>query len=309
MSTARARADHALARGVVLSLVAHTLAIGAVVLTAPVREIRLQLIDIAIARNLPATAAQSTPAAARDSDHKVLFDPPAVATVAPSIDMPDRLPDPVPAADHRPVAPPAALPVIGGSAPNVRPANGRSIALARPRAKPVAARAPAAAPMQPRSAISAVATQPAMPSATSRFAAAAMAPSVAPPAPLDDDGVNRKPAYPLIARRRGHEGTVIVRARVDPSGLAARVQIVAGSNHASLDRAAAAAVAGWRFRPAERAGQVVAGSIDVPIIFQLRAPSAVTQTEGTGIFLDFARMVSADFVQMKGLGSSLCWSI
>ncbi|MDO8730546.1 MAG: energy transducer TonB [Candidatus Omnitrophota bacterium] len=80
---------------------------------------------------------------------------------------------------------------------------------------------------------------------------------------------NTAPPYPRLARVQGWQGTVLVRAWVAPSGEVASVRVAESSGRGILDRAAAVAVQGWKFRPARRKGQAVASTVDVPITFQL----------------------------------------
>jgi len=61
-----------------------------------------------------------------------------------------------------------------------------------------------------------------------------------------------------------------MRVTVDAQGRAERTEVLESSGHASLDRAAEAAVRTWRYRPAERDGHAVGGRIDVPIVFRLQ---------------------------------------
>lgn len=72
-----------------------------------------------------------------------------------------------------------------------------------------------------------------------------------------------KPDYPLAARRRGTEGRVVLRVRVDEDGRVADLQVGRSSGSAMLDGAASKAVAAWRFRAP--AGSMLA----VPILFEL----------------------------------------
>lgn len=80
---------------------------------------------------------------------------------------------------------------------------------------------------------------------------------------------NTAPPYPRLARVQGWQGTVLVRAWVAPSGEVASIRVAESSGRSILDQAAAAAVQGWKFRPARRKGQAVASTVDVPITFQL----------------------------------------
>jgi periplasmic protein TonB len=80
---------------------------------------------------------------------------------------------------------------------------------------------------------------------------------------------NPKPPYPLVARRQGAEGRVVLRAQVLVDGRCAEVRIVHSSGHTLLDESALSAVRRWRFVPATRAGTPVAASVDIPISFRL----------------------------------------
>jgi len=83
------------------------------------------------------------------------------------------------------------------------------------------------------------------------------------------DLVNPAPAYPWISRRYGEQGRVILDVSVTSEGRANAVRIKRSSGSARLDRAALAAVLKWRFSPARRGGQSIAGRIEVPISFRL----------------------------------------
>lgn len=80
---------------------------------------------------------------------------------------------------------------------------------------------------------------------------------------------NPKPDYPLLARRKGLEGRVLVRVAVRPDGTAESAAVVQSSGHDILDRAARSTIAQWRFRPASIGHKPVAGTIDVPVVFRL----------------------------------------
>jgi len=78
------------------------------------------------------------------------------------------------------------------------------------------------------------------------------------------------PSYPASALRRGESGEVLLRIDVDTEGRVADVNLVHGSGSRALDRAAISAVRDWRFRPGQRDGQPVAGTVNVPITFDSR---------------------------------------
>ena len=80
---------------------------------------------------------------------------------------------------------------------------------------------------------------------------------------------NPPPAYPLAARRRGVEGTVLVRAEISVGGECQRAELKKTSGHEMLDHAALEAVKKWRFVPAKRGSQAVVAWVEVPITFKL----------------------------------------
>jgi periplasmic protein TonB len=76
------------------------------------------------------------------------------------------------------------------------------------------------------------------------------------------------PDYPPAAYRNGESGTVLLRVHVDPQGVPYAIDLVQSSRSRALDRAASEAVKRWRFQPAQRGGQPVAGEVQVPITFK-----------------------------------------
>ncbi|MBS4097139.1 MAG: energy transducer TonB, partial [Sulfuricella sp.] len=107
------------------------------------------------------------------------------------------------------------------------------------------------------------------------------APAVpAPPAPKAEPALelprynaaylnNPPPAYPLAARRRGIEGTVLVRAEISAEGECLRVELKKSSGTEMLDQTALEAVKKWRFVPAKRGSQAVTAWVEVPLTFKL----------------------------------------
>ena len=77
------------------------------------------------------------------------------------------------------------------------------------------------------------------------------------------------PRYPDRAMRRRETGTVRLQVEVGVDGEPTSVSIASSSQSRDLDRAAMDAVRKWRFRPAQRDGQAVAGTIIVPVEFKL----------------------------------------
>lgn len=86
------------------------------------------------------------------------------------------------------------------------------------------------------------------------------------PVPLP--GQKPPPEYPRAALRNRESGTVLVRVAVDAAGMPSDVTLEKNSGSRDLDRAALEAVRKWRFQPAQRDGQAVAGSLVIPIEFK-----------------------------------------
>jgi periplasmic protein TonB len=83
-------------------------------------------------------------------------------------------------------------------------------------------------------------------------------------------GVNPKPVYPLLARRMGAQGEVLLRVRVRQDGSVAAVEIVHSSGFALLDEAATRTVRdNWRFIPARLDGVAIESWVEIPIKFVL----------------------------------------
>jgi protein TonB len=132
---------------------------------------------------------------------------------------------------------------------------------------PAIATAPAPAPA---SSHAPVAVAPAAPVAAQASSAASYTPPSFGARYLD----NPKPAYPMIARRRGLEGIVRLDVRVSPEGIPVAVKVRESGGHESLDEAAVTAVWHWRFVPARRSGEPVEASVVVPIRFRLGGDDA-----------------------------------
>lgn len=84
---------------------------------------------------------------------------------------------------------------------------------------------------------------------------------------------NPLPRYPLIARRNGEEGTVLLKVLVTRDGVPSTVDIESSSGSEHLDRAAREAVRNWRFVPAKQDSRPIEAWVLVPIVFQLEGGS------------------------------------
>lgn len=81
---------------------------------------------------------------------------------------------------------------------------------------------------------------------------------------------NPLPEYPLAARRRGYEGTVILNVLVDREGRVKDLSVFQSSQHRALDGAALEAVKNWVFGPAMRGEQKIDMWVRVPVCFKLK---------------------------------------
>jgi protein TonB len=77
------------------------------------------------------------------------------------------------------------------------------------------------------------------------------------------------PKYPERARRKGWEGTTLLRVLIDRRGKSKAIQVSQSSGFAALDGAAVKAVEQWRFYPAQNGNGPVETWVRVPIIFRL----------------------------------------
>jgi protein TonB len=80
---------------------------------------------------------------------------------------------------------------------------------------------------------------------------------------------NPVPEYPVIARSRGYQGTVVLDVLVSREGKVKDLTLSVSSGHSVLDQAALASVKGWLFDPGTRGGEKVDMWVKVPVRFQL----------------------------------------
>jgi protein TonB len=82
---------------------------------------------------------------------------------------------------------------------------------------------------------------------------------------------NPKPPYPLVARRLGYHGKVVLRVEVLVEGHAGQVLLDSSSGYDILDNAAVQTVKTWRFTPARHLGQSVTQWFLIPVNFSLES--------------------------------------
>jgi len=81
---------------------------------------------------------------------------------------------------------------------------------------------------------------------------------------------NTPPQYPLIARRRGYQGKVLLEVLVKKDGKVGSIRLARSSGYEILDRTAIKGVRNWLFHPAKRGDELVEMWVKIPIRFQLR---------------------------------------
>ncbi len=86
-----------------------------------------------------------------------------------------------------------------------------------------------------------------------------------------DYKINPKPKYPMLARRNGYEGAVLLRVWVLEDGKVGKIEIEQSSGHEMLDNSALETVKKWIFIPGKKNGIPFPGWVKVPIKFQLRS--------------------------------------
>ena len=80
---------------------------------------------------------------------------------------------------------------------------------------------------------------------------------------------NPAPVYPLHAKKRGYEGTVILEVLVTKEGNAGKVSVFKSSRYSLLDEAAVSSVKKWRFEPGKRGDEKMDMPVKIPIRFKL----------------------------------------
>lgn len=83
-------------------------------------------------------------------------------------------------------------------------------------------------------------------------------------------GYQVKPHYPESARRRGIEGTTLLKVHVSERGRVKDILIERSAGYQELDLAALKAVKKWQFEPAKQGSRPVAVWVMLPVRFDLR---------------------------------------
>ncbi len=81
---------------------------------------------------------------------------------------------------------------------------------------------------------------------------------------------NPKPEYPTLCRKRGQQGTVVLKVTVRRDGSVEDAIVSQGSGYKLLDKSALKTVHRWRFIPGSRNGRAVDMEVLVPVQFVLQ---------------------------------------
>ncbi len=84
-----------------------------------------------------------------------------------------------------------------------------------------------------------------------------------------DYKINPKPNYPMIARRSGYEGVVLLWVFVLENGKVGKIELEKSSGYGMLDKSAIDAVKDWIFIPAKKNRAPIPSWVTVPIRFEL----------------------------------------
>ena len=80
---------------------------------------------------------------------------------------------------------------------------------------------------------------------------------------------NPHPEYPLIARKKGWEGRVIIHADIDNTGKVTYIKILESSGYEALDNVSLNTLKNWKFTPAKFGNKFIEDSVTIPVNFLL----------------------------------------
>ena len=78
---------------------------------------------------------------------------------------------------------------------------------------------------------------------------------------------NPHPTYPLIARKKGWEGRVIIQAEIDREGNVSDIKVLKSSGFKVLDNASLETLKIWKFTPAKIGDKFVDDTVNIPVKF------------------------------------------
>ena len=78
---------------------------------------------------------------------------------------------------------------------------------------------------------------------------------------------NPHPAYPLIARKKGWEGRVLIQAEIDREGNVSKIKVLESSGYKVLDNSSLETLKKWKFTPAKIGNKFVDDTVNIPVKF------------------------------------------
>jgi protein TonB len=81
---------------------------------------------------------------------------------------------------------------------------------------------------------------------------------------------NSAPIYPDVARKKGWEGSVLLRAQITAQGHVESLTLLKSSGFEVLDQSATTAVRNWRFHPQQINKQPTPSTVEIPVKFSLK---------------------------------------
>ena len=78
---------------------------------------------------------------------------------------------------------------------------------------------------------------------------------------------NPHPTYPLIARKKGWEGRVLIQAEIDRKGNVSKIRVLESSGFKILDNASLETLKKWKFTPAKIGNKFVDDTVNIPVKF------------------------------------------
>ena len=80
---------------------------------------------------------------------------------------------------------------------------------------------------------------------------------------------NPHPEYPIIARKKGWQGRLLLAVHIDQNGNVLNIHVKETSGYGILDRASVKTIRDWKFLPARHGDSNVEDNINIPVSFKL----------------------------------------
>ena len=80
---------------------------------------------------------------------------------------------------------------------------------------------------------------------------------------------NPHPEYPMIARKKGWQGRLVLNVRISENGDVLNINVVRTSGFKILDKTSVKTIKKWKFTPARLGKKNVEDYLNIPISFKL----------------------------------------